>query len=84
MVCVEVLWQSPGPRQISLDKLASADGPTLLLKHPTGSLRPRRVQEARELYAAGAQSGGVLARQFTEPMSSFILRRRTWYQMLTQ
>jgi len=70
-------------RQISLDKLAGADGPTLLLKHLTESLRPRRVQEARELYAAGAQSGGVLARQFTEPMSSFILRRRTWYQMLT-
>ena len=66
-----------------MDKLAGADGPALLLKHLTESLRPRRVQEARELYAAGAQSGGVLARQFTEPMSPFILRRRTWYQMLT-
>ena len=68
--------------EIPMDKLASADGPNILLEFLQKAFRPRRLQEARELYTAGAQQYGVLARQPGEPMPSFLLRRRTWQRML--
>ena len=45
-------------------------------------LKPRRAQQARELYAAGSSPHGILSRQTGEPMNSYILRRRTWYRCL--
>ena len=68
--------------EIPMDKLASADGPNILLEFLQKAFRPRRLQEARELYTAGAQQYGLLARQPGEPMPSFLLRRRTWQRML--
>lgn len=47
------------------------------------SLKPQRAQEARELYAAGAREGGILSRQATEPMSTYLVRRQAWYQDFT-
>ena len=69
-------------REVEVSKLAEKDGHELLLRHLYQAFRPRRQQEARELYAAGAQTHGVLSRQSGEPMTSFLLRRRTWYKML--
>lgn len=60
-------------RQIPVEVLSSAKGPQQLLKSLAEALRPRRVQEARELYSAGAQTGGVLSRQFTEPVATYLL-----------
>ncbi|OLP82755.1 Ribosomal RNA large subunit methyltransferase J [Symbiodinium microadriaticum] len=31
----------------------------------------------------GSREGGILSRQYGEPMSTYILRRKTWYAMLT-
>eukprot|EP00913_Durusdinium_trenchii_P018068 g16978.t1 len=69
-------------REIDLKKLAKEEGPELLLTHLYAAFRPRRQQEARELYQAGAQNHGILSRQHGEPMTSYLLRRRTWYKML--
>ena len=67
---------------LDVKKLATDDGPTLLVDTLYKAFKPRRDQEARELYNAGAQTNGVLSRQPTESMTSFCLRRRTWYAML--
>ena len=57
-------------RSIPVDQLASTAGPALLLK-------------ARELYNAGAVVGGMLSRQHGEAVSNYVLRRKTWYNMMT-
>ena len=67
---------------LSLEDLAKDDGAEKLLSALEGQLKPKRVQQARELYAAGAAVHGVLSRQSGEPMSSYVLRRRTWYRCL--
>ena len=67
-------------REVEVSKLAEKDGHELLLRHLYQAFRPRRQQEARELYAAGAQTHGVLSRQSGEPMTSFLLRRRNLVQ----
>ena len=69
-------------QQLSIKKLASGDGPEELLKIFNTSLKPRREQEARELYAAGCREGGPMARQNGEPMSSYVARRRAWWAAL--
>ena len=66
-----------------MEKLASDKGPKKeLLDLLYQAFQPRRTQEARELYAAGARVHGVMSRQNTEPMVSYLLRRKTWYKML--
>lgn len=70
-------------RSLQVDKLANKEGPTYLLEALQSALRPRSKQEARELYQAGAQQGGILSRQFGESIPSYVLRRRAWYQMMT-
>ena len=69
-------------RRISQDVLASDKGPSKILAELAATLRPRRTQEARELYLAGSREGGPLARQFGEPMSIYVLRRRSWWSIL--
>lgn len=70
-------------RDLPIEKLAEEQGPTFLLKALQNALQPRSNQEARELYQAGAQSGGFLSRQNGESIASYVLRRRTWYTMMT-
>ncbi|CAE7885681.1 unnamed protein product, partial [Symbiodinium necroappetens] len=69
-------------REIPPEELAGAKGPSSIIKCLTRSLRPRREQEARELYKAGAKEHGPLSRQYGEPVSMYVLRRRTWWSML--
>ena len=69
-------------KQLDPETLASEKGPELIVKKLTETLRPRRQQEARELYQAGAKEHGPLSRQHGEPMAMFTLRRRTWWSML--
>ncbi|CAE7938917.1 unnamed protein product, partial [Symbiodinium sp. KB8] len=69
-------------REIPPEELAGAKGPSAVIKCLTRALRPRREQEARELYKAGAKEHGPLSRQYGEPVSMFVLRRRTWWSML--
>lgn len=70
-------------RDLPIEKLAEEQGPTFLLQALQAALQPRSNQEARELYQAGAQTGGILSRQNGESIASYVLRRRTWYTMMT-
>lgn len=65
-------------------ELAKTRGPELLLELFETALKPRKTLEARELYAAGSRDGGMMSRQMSEPMSSYIMRRRTWWALLQQ
>ena len=71
-------------QQLGPEELAKADGADKLISLFEKSFKPRRDQEARELYAAGSRDGGILSRQSGEPMSSYVLRRRTWWHTLQQ
>ena len=48
-------------RNLAVDKLAGDEGPDYLLQSMQTMLQPRSRQEARELYQAGAQQGGLLS-----------------------
>lgn len=69
-------------QQLSTEDLAGEDGPQLLLALFNENLKPRKAQEARELFAAGSRDGGILSRQTGEPMSSYIMRRKAWWTSL--
>ena len=57
-------------------------GLNYLIDALSGELRPRRLQQARELYEAGAQTGGILSRHHMESMGQYVLRRRAWYRAM--
>ena len=69
-------------RNLQIERLSAEDGASYLLKGLQTSLQPRSKQEARDLYQAGAQVGGVLSRQSTEAMSNYVLRRRAWHSAM--
>ncbi len=69
-------------QQLKMDDLAKPTAPEQLLKLFAENLKPRKAQEARELFAAGSKDGGILARQHNEPMSSYVMRRRAWWSAL--
>ena len=71
-------------QQMDMTELASESGPEKLLNLFEKHLKPRKAQEARELYAARSKDGGMLARQYGEPMSSYVLRRKAWWHALQQ
>ena len=70
-------------RGLPIDKLSEEGGPSFLLKSLQPAFQPRVKQEARDLYQVGAQNGGMLSRQSGESMVSYVLRRRTWHDMMT-
>ena len=68
---------------LDMAKLEKPDtGLTYLIDSLSGELRPRRLQQARELYEAGAQTGGIMARNPMESMGQYVLRRRAWHRAL--
>ena len=69
-------------QQVDIKTLGSEGGPKALLKVFHETLKPRKTQEARELYSAGAKEGGAMSRQTSEPMSSYVSRRRAWWAAL--
>ena len=71
-------------QQIEPSKLATTEAPEILITLFEKNLRPRREQEARELYAIGSRDGGMMSRQRGEPVSSYVLRRKTWWRQLQQ
>ena len=70
-------------QNMDMSELSKENGVNTLLEIFEKTLRPKRLQQARELYAAGAATHGIMARQPTEPMATYVLRRRTWYRCLT-
>ncbi len=69
-------------QQLKMEDLSKSTGPDQLLKLFAENLKPRKAQEARELFAAGSKDGGILSRQQNEPMSSYVMRRRAWWSAL--
>ena len=69
-------------QQVDISVLSSSAGPTTLLKALNSNLKPRKEQQARELYSAGSKEGGMLSRQHGEPMSSYVARRTSWWNAL--
>ena len=69
-------------QQVDISVLSSSAGPTTLLKALNSNLKPRKEQQARELYSAGSKEGGMLSRQHGEPMSSYVARRTSWWHAL--
>ena len=69
-------------QQLDIKVLSSKDGPEELIKVFNQTLKPRRAQEARELYSAGSREGGMLSRQVGESMASYVSRRRAWWSAL--
>jgi len=57
---------------VELSGLSSERGAEALLKTFNDNLKPRKAQEARELYAAGSREAGILSRQSGEPMPSYV------------
>ena len=60
-------------QQMKMEDLAKPGAPEQLLKMFAENLKPRKAQEARELFAAGSKDGGILAPQQNVPMSSYVL-----------
>ena len=69
-------------QQLDVQVLGGTDGPKKILEVFHANLRPRKTQEARELYTVGAREGGPMSRQSTESMSSYVSRRRAWWAAL--
>ncbi|CAE7717314.1 TY4B-J, partial [Symbiodinium sp. CCMP2456] len=68
---------------LDIKRLEESDGLTYLMDAVATELRRRRLQQARDLYEAGAATGEIMARQPAETMSQLLLRRRAWYRAMT-
>ena len=60
-------------KSIPEEVLSTEKGPDTIAQTLVKALRPRRQQEARELYLAGAKDHGPLSRQWGEPIATFKL-----------
>ena len=69
---------------IGLAELGKENGVALLVAKLRALIFPRQSSEARELYKIGQQKHGPLSRQQSESMTSYIQRRKRWWQLLTQ
>ena len=68
--------------EIGLAKLMGANGLDLLVQKVQERLFPQRTAEARELLKQGMRIGGPTSRVPGEPMTSYISRRRRWWNLV--
>ena len=69
---------------IGLTELGKENGVSQLVAQLRSLIFPQQSSEARELYKLGQQKHGPLSRQQSESMTSYIQRRKRWWQLLTQ
>eukprot|EP00434_Breviolum_minutum_P004941 symbB.v1.2.004358.t1/scaffold240.1/size264318/14 len=69
---------------IGLAELGKENGVPQLVARLRTLIFPQQSSEARELYKIGQQKHGPLSRQQSESMTSYIQRRKRWWQLLTQ
>ena len=69
---------------IGLIELGKENGVQQLVARLRTLIFPQQSSEARELYKIGQQKHGPLSRQQSESMTSYIQRRKRWWQLLTQ
>lgn len=70
-------------KKIGLEKLSEPGGTKTLLDGLEAHLLPLQKQAALELYHAGMKEG-ILSRQHGESMSSYCLRRQSWWTQLQE
>ena len=70
-------------RDMGFDALQKPGGLRLLVAKIKASVFPRASEEAKELFRLGQVRQGVLSRQGTESMVSYVDRRRRWWRMIS-
>ena len=71
-------------RDLGLEVLSAPGGLVRLVNEIKAHVFPRAKEEAKELFRAGQKQGGPLSRQPSEPMLSYVQRRRRWWTMLRE
>ena len=71
-------------RDLGLEVLSAPGGLIRLVNEIKAHVFPRAKEEAKELFRAGQKQGGPLSRQPSEPMLSYVQRRRRWWAMLRE
>ena len=64
--------------------LVADQGLRSLVKKVKENVFPRASEEAKELFRIGQVRGGILSRQSSESMVSYVDRRRRWWRMITE
>ena len=68
-------------KQLGSDKLASSKGPEAIIAKLTEPSDPDVNKRHASCIFAGAKEGGAVSRQWGEPLSMYILRRRSWWSI---
>jgi hypothetical protein len=68
--------------EIGTAKLNTTAGVPTLIANLDESIRGTRADEARELYRIGSRPHGPLTRQSSEPMATYVTRRKRWWTRL--
>ena len=71
-------------RDLGVAALIADNGIRTLIQKLKESVFPRATEEARELFRLGQLRGGMLSRQNTGSMVSFVDRRRRWWRMISE
>jgi hypothetical protein len=69
---------------IGIEKLLKSDGIRILVEKMRTHVFPQARTEAKELYKMGHKTQGILARQPSESMSNYVIRRRRWWKQLKE
>ena len=71
-------------RDMGIAALVADQGLHNLVKKVKENVFPRASEEAKELFRTGQVRGGILSRQSSESMVSYVDRRRRWWRMITE
>ena len=71
-------------RDMGIAALVADQGLRSLVKKVKENVFPRASEEAKELFRIRQVRGGILSRQSSESMVSYVDRRRRWWRMITE
>ena len=71
-------------RDMGMAALVADQGFRNPVKKVKENVFPRASEEAKELFRIGQVRGGILSRQSSESMVSYVDRRRRWWRMITE
>ena len=71
-------------RDLGVPALIADNGIRMLIQKLKDSVFPRTIENPRELFRLGQVRGGMLSRQATESMVSYVDRRRRWWRMIAE
>ena len=71
-------------RDIGAEDILKEDGLTVLTEALRKHVFPKKAAEAKLLYRHGHVQKGILARQPSEPIASYLSRRRRWWKEMVE